>query len=67
MEIATSRRFHLLEALAEAIAGALLDRLPRIESVVVRVDKPSAAIPAILDAVSVEIERSRAPEDGRAS
>lgn len=58
-EIATTRRFRLLEALAESIAAALLTRLPRVESVVVRVDKPSAPVPAILDAVSVAIERSR--------
>lgn len=58
-EIATTQRFQLLEALAASIADALLARLPRIASIVVRVDKPSAAIPAILDGVSVEIERHR--------
>jgi dihydroneopterin aldolase len=60
VDVATSRRFRLIEALAAAIAEALLQRLPRIDSVVVRVDKPSAAIPAIIDGVSVEIERHRA-------
>ncbi len=66
-EIATSQRFQLLEALAESIANALLDRLPRIASIVVRIDKPSAAIPAIIDGVSVEIERHRATPDVRIS
>lgn len=65
--IATTQRFHLLEALAEAVADALLARLPRIHSVVVRVDKPSAAIPAIIDGVSVEIERYRPPPDAPTS
>ncbi|MEP7383667.1 MAG: dihydroneopterin aldolase [Gemmatimonadota bacterium] len=59
VEIATTRRFNLLEALAEAVAEALLHRFPRIISIVVRVDKPSAPVPAILDGVSVEVERTR--------
>lgn len=60
-EIATTQRFRLLEALAESIAAALLARLPRIQSVVVRVDKPSAPVPAIVGGISVEIERARPP------
>lgn len=59
VEIATTRRFNLLEALAEAVAEALLHRFPRIISIVVRVDKPSAPVPAILDGVSVEVDRTR--------
>ncbi len=59
VDVATTQRFRLLEALAEAIAQALLQRLARIDSIVVRIDKPSAAVPAIIDGVSVEIERHR--------
>jgi 7,8-dihydroneopterin aldolase/epimerase/oxygenase len=57
--IATEQRFNLIEALAEAIAGTILDRFAPIESISVRVDKPSAPVPAILEGVSVEITRRR--------
>lgn len=58
--IATQRRFALIEALAEAIAGAILARFPAIEDVRVQVDKPSAPVPAVLEGVCVEIRRFRA-------
>lgn len=56
---ATSRRFALIEALAEAIANAVLDRFGAIHVVTVRVDKPSAPVPVVLDGVSVEVTRAR--------
>ncbi|HUG61206.1 MAG TPA: dihydroneopterin aldolase [Methylomirabilota bacterium] len=59
LRIGTTRRFRLLEALAEAIAAEILATLPRVSSIVVRIDKPSAPVPAVIDGVSVEIERSR--------
>lgn len=59
VEMATKRRFKIIEALAETIAAAVLDRLPAVQSIVVRVDKPSAPVPAVIDGVSVEIERFR--------
>ena len=62
---ATQRRFDLIEALAETIAAEILRRFERIRSVTVRVDKPSAPVPAILDGVCVEIVRSRAEEPTR--
>ncbi|WP_370674889.1 dihydroneopterin aldolase [Pleomorphomonas sp. PLEO] len=58
--IATTRRFNLLEALAEAIAGNILANFPLVEAITVRVDKPSAPVQHVLDNVSVEITRSRA-------
>ena len=58
--IATTRRFKLLEALAEAIATDILAAFPLVEAITVRVDKPSAPVPHVLDTVSVEITRSRA-------
>lgn len=57
--IATTRRFNLLEALAEAIATDILERFPLIEAITICVDKPSAPVPHLLDTVSVEITRSR--------
>ncbi|AWN42452.1 dihydroneopterin aldolase [Methylobacterium durans] len=58
--IATGRRFALIEALAEAIAEACLGRFSRLQSITVRVDKPSAPVPAVIDGVSIEITRARA-------
>lgn len=60
VDVATTRRFKLIEALAEAIAGEILARFARIEAITVAVDKPAAPLPYILDGVSVEITRTRA-------
>lgn len=57
--IAGSRRFFLIEALAEAIAQDALAVFPRIEEITVRIDKPSAPIPALLDGVAVVVTRRR--------
>ncbi|WP_342106035.1 dihydroneopterin aldolase [Methylobacterium sp. SI9] len=59
VEIATERRFNLIEALAETIAAAILDRHTRVDAITVRIDKPSAPVPAILEGVSIEILRRR--------
>ena len=56
---ATARRFRIIEGLAEAIAGEILERFPAVAEVAVRVDKPSAPVPAIIDGVAVEIRRRR--------
>ncbi|ACL60809.1 dihydroneopterin aldolase [Methylobacterium nodulans] len=58
-DIATGRRFRLIEALAETIAAEALARFPALTAITVRVDKPGAPVPAILDGVAVEITRSR--------
>ncbi|MBD8908292.1 dihydroneopterin aldolase [Methylorubrum zatmanii] len=60
LDIATNRRFALIEALAEAIASACLSHSPRLDTVTVRIDKPSAPIPAVLDYAAIEIVRGRA-------
>lgn len=49
--------FNLLEAVAEHIAEALLDRL-KIEAVTVKVRKPNAPIQGITAGIEVEIKRS---------
>ncbi|GEP05979.1 dihydroneopterin aldolase [Methylobacterium oxalidis] len=59
VEIATGRRFALIEALAETIAETCLARFPALAGISVRVDKPSAPVPAVIDGVSVEITRER--------
>ena len=65
VEIATQRRFALIEALAEAIAESCLTRFSRLRAVTVRVDKPSAPVPAVIDGVSIEITRRQATRTGR--
>lgn len=57
--IATGRRFRIIEALAETVAAEALAAFPRLEAVTVRVEKPSAPVPAIIDGVTVEITRRR--------
>jgi 7,8-dihydroneopterin aldolase/epimerase/oxygenase len=61
-EVSDGRRFHLLEALADAVAESLLERFPA-ERVRVRVRKPEVALdpPVEHAAVTVERERGRAP------
>lgn len=56
--IVEEERFHILEALSEAIAAQLL-RLPRLELVTVRVKKPEARLGGPLDYEAVEITRRR--------
>ena len=60
IQIATQRRFALIEALAEAIAAEILSAHEPIRSVSVRVDKPSAPVPAVIEGVAIEIVRHRA-------
>ena len=55
--VATGRRFRLIEALAAAIAEEALKTFPRIEAITVRIEKPSAPLPAVFGTVAVEITR----------
>src|SRR5688572_16128799 len=56
-DLIQSRRFHLIEAMAEAVAAMLLERVPVIDSVRVEIRKP-AAVPAA-DNSFVWVERER--------
>lgn len=58
-EIAATRRFRIIEALAETIATEALAAFPRMEGIRVRVEKPEAPVPMIFDSIAVEITRSR--------
>lgn len=58
-EIAVGNRYRIIEALAEAIAADLLREFPRIDEIVVTIEKPNAAVAAILDSISVTIHRTR--------
>jgi dihydroneopterin aldolase len=55
-DVSESRAFHLLEALAAAVADALLDRFP-VARVRVRVRKPDVRLP--VEHAAATIERSR--------
>ena len=59
LETVTTKRFYLIEAAAEAVAGAILSAFPAVERVAVEIRKPAAAIDAVFDHVGVVIERSR--------
>ena len=58
-EVSSGHRFHILEALAEAIAATVLERYGRVEKVRVEVHKPSAPIAGIFRDAGVEITRLR--------
>ncbi|MDZ7290925.1 MAG: dihydroneopterin aldolase [candidate division KSB1 bacterium] len=58
-KIITKKSFKLVEALAEAIATALLRKFPAPE-VRVCVRKPNSPVPGICDGIEVEIFRQRA-------
>jgi len=53
------RRFDLIEAMAGAIATAILDLDARVAGVTVRVTKPTPPIPDFTGQVAVEIRRDR--------
>jgi 7,8-dihydroneopterin aldolase/epimerase/oxygenase len=55
-EVSKARAFHLLEALAAAVADALLDRFP-VARVRVRVRKPEVRLP--VEHAAATVERSR--------
>ena len=54
-EAFTSRRYHLLEGAARAVALALLDAFPAVRSVDITLRKPAPPIPATLGAVGVSL------------
>ncbi len=58
-EIAVGQRYRIIEALAEAVADDLLRTFPLIEDISITVEKPGAAVAAILDSISVTIHRRR--------
>jgi dihydroneopterin aldolase len=58
MEVGQGRSFHLLEALAQAMAEAILECFP-VEEVLIRVKKQPPPVAGILDYAGVEIRRER--------
>ena len=55
-----------IEAVAEEVAAALIERFPALEEVTVRVKKPSAPISGVqFGMVAVEVRRERTQTAGR--
>ncbi len=54
------KKFFLIEALAQAIASAILKEFPEVLRTTIRIRKPGAAVHGIIDHVEVEIESARA-------
>ena len=59
-EVSDGTRFRLLEALAAAVADALLERFP-VASVRLRVRKPDVELALPVEHAAVVVERERAP------
>lgn len=55
----TEKRYKMVEAAAEAIATATLERFPIAQTVRVEVRKPSAPIEAIFAYTAIVVQRSR--------
>ncbi len=53
------RSYHLLEALAEAIAAEILARFGAVERVVLRVQKPGVPLEGIVEYAGIQLERFR--------
>ena len=58
LEVSDGRAYHLLEALASALADTLLASFP-VKRVRVRVRKPDVVLPRPVDHAAVVVERSR--------
>lgn len=56
---AEEQSYHLLEGLAEAVAGDILGRFAAVEKVVVQARKPGVPIDGVLEYAGVKIERGR--------
>ncbi|MEX0709649.1 MAG: dihydroneopterin aldolase [Chloroflexota bacterium] len=62
-QIVEERSFHLIEALAGAIADAILAN-PAVDDVEVRVRKPKAPLPGAFETVEARLRRRRDPATG---
>lgn len=58
-DVSKARKYHLIEALAQAIVDTLLGHYPEIHRVHVRVRKKNLPFDALLDFVEASLDRSR--------
>jgi 7,8-dihydroneopterin aldolase/epimerase/oxygenase len=57
--VVTQERYRLIEALAHRLARDLLERESLVHAVTVRVHKPHAPLPGVVDDVMVEVRHER--------
>jgi len=62
-EIQGKKKYHLLEALAEDIAKAVLEKFGKVYEITVKVRKPQAPVGGLMEYVEVEVNRSRVPKE----
>lgn len=62
-EIQSKRKYHLMEALAEDIASAVLNKFDKLNEVVVKVRKPQVPVGGVMEYVEIEINRLRGQEE----
>lgn len=55
----TTRRFYLIEALANSVADRLVEGLPQVAMLTVRIHKPHAPLAGVFRNLYVEVNRSR--------
>ena len=55
----TTRKYYLLETLAETIAGGLMREYPLIDEVTVKIRKPHPPVKGVVDHIEVEIAKKR--------
>jgi dihydroneopterin aldolase len=58
-EMILHQRYHLLEALASALARGILREFHSVEKVVVRVRKPHPPVKGVIDHIEVEVTEQR--------
>lgn len=55
----TQDKFHLIETIAKRIADKILETVPIVQAVTIRVRKPGAPIKGVVDHVEVEVYEER--------
>lgn len=58
-EVITGHKFYLIEAIAERIAETIMETIPAIRVILVRVRKPGAPIKGVVDYVEAEVSHER--------
>ena len=58
-EIFTRQRFNMIEAAADAITSAILERFAKVQSVTVKVKKPSVPVDCVCEYFAAEVTRCR--------
>jgi dihydroneopterin aldolase len=57
--IFTGQRFNMIEAAADTIAAAIIERFAKVQSVTVKVKKPSVPVDCVCEYFAAEVTRCR--------